>query len=558
MKQSVQYLFRFCLLAYCLLSGDLKAQLTPGDSIFFQTHFNEYMYIDPILYPGNWYVYDSVVSMIDLENKLNLTFPYKSADFNNAYELIHPTSDIYYDTFLNSSFNLYYTLFGNAYKQYDPLVKLDFELNGKNSHAYTTFTPSVVNPDKEIAFLIIPGSNQNQTSEVMLGTGYHNTNCYVRNLLLLHGDVFIECKPLEDYRALHWNNSKLSSSDYNTPGPDYIYNYLDSIDQPYGTNYLIEALAMIKQLNKKYKKVVLVGCSMGGYSVFLSSMNAPVDACVVSSGYTKNADYDPAFMYELTQHFKDIPFQFPNTVVKDKLANSKTDYLFSWPDYDSYWYQLEHDSNYTQTFFSDLNNCSYFYNYEQHSFPPCYVIDTFLQKVVAKPKIFFTITDSTHADSMRTKIEFIGQGPFTFEVLKNGIHYKTYTAISNPVFETLTDSGMYTIRNIVNLNGLKGTCQDSILFSHSFPNEIAVVTDEHPNFHVQNPFNESIHVFTQSTLRSFQESEITVSSITGHQLIHTRMQKGQLHLNTISWNRGMYILDIISGRNHSVFKLCKL
>lgn len=515
------------------------------------------MYMDPILYPGNWYVYDTVVSMNDLENKLNLTFPFKSADFTNAYQLIHLTSDFYSDTFMNASFNSYYTLFGNAYQQYDPLVRLNFELNGKSSQAYTTYTPSVISTDKEIAFLMIPGSNQNQTSEVMLGTGYHNANCYVRNVLLLHGDVYIECKPLEDYRALHWNNYKLSSSDYITPGPDYIYNYLDSLDQPYGTNYLIEAMAMIKQLNRIYKKVVLVGCSMGGYSVLLTSLNSPVDACVVASGYTKNADSDPDFMYELTQHFKDIPFQYPNHLVKDKLAQSSTNYLFSWPDYDSYWYQLEHDSNYTQTFFSGLENCSYFYNYQQHSFPPCYSIDTFVQKVMAKPKLFFTVTDSTHADSLRTKIEFIGQGPFTFELLKNGDLYKTYTAISNPVFETFTDSGMYTIRNIINLNGIKGSCHDSIHFSHSFPNDVVTWSVEQPNYSIQNPFNQSLDIVNNSTSHPFPEAEVRVSSITGHEMIHTTMKQGKLHLNTVGWNQGIYILHIYSGRSNSVFKLCK-
>jgi hypothetical protein len=323
------------LLLLVFSNQTLHAQLSATDSIFLNTHFTEPMYLANDLFPGNWYVHDEVDSIPELFEKLDSMFVFNPSDFDSAYAHLQTDAYVRFDTLLNTTFNYYYATYGNAYKQYDPLVTLDFSLKGKSSKAYATYSPTNASDTGAIGFLIIPGSNNNQTTQLILGTGYHNTNCFVRNKLMEFGDVYIQCKPLEDYRALYWNKKKFNSGDYVSPGLNFIYSYLDSIDTPYGINYLTEAIALLKHMKSKYKKVMVLGCSQGGYAGLLAALNSPIDGCLVSSGYTKFIDGDSFFLHTLSQNFDSIPHQFTAPLIKNKIEASPGEFLFTWPNYDS-------------------------------------------------------------------------------------------------------------------------------------------------------------------------------------------------------------------------------
>ncbi|MBK7588379.1 MAG: hypothetical protein IPI22_08590 [Bacteroidetes bacterium] len=180
-------------------------------------------------------------------SKIDSIFPFTKYDFEDAYNRIQVASDFLYDTVRNNTFNYYYQFNNSAYYQYNPLVMFNFELNGIQTKAYSTYSPSNAIGNCKTAYFIIPGSNNNQTTALMKGYDYHNINCYIKNELKTMGDVYILCKPLEDYRALIWNSKKLNSGNYVTPGNlSFVYNYLLANNRPYGINYLIEALAIIK------------------------------------------------------------------------------------------------------------------------------------------------------------------------------------------------------------------------------------------------------------------------------------------------------------------------
>lgn len=531
------------------------AQLSSADSLFFLDHFNETLYQDTTGYPGHWYVYSDVSSMSDLYSKLDTIFPYSNADFNLVNTSLQPASHFYYDTLLNPTFNYYYNLLGTVYGQYDPLIKLDFSLNNKSSSAYFTYSPTQVAPDSDIGFLIIPGSNQNQTTDVIKGDGYYNYNCYVKDHLQNYGDVFILCKPLEDYRALQWNQNKFNSSDYNTPGLRYVYDYLDSINRPYGTNYLIECLALLKYMNQHYKKVVVLGCSMGGYSALLAALHSAVDGAMIASGYSTHFDDVPYIQFEVAQHFQNIPSLLNDTVIKEKINHSNSEFLFSFADQDNYWFQIEHDSTLLQNFFGPLTNCSYFYNFQYHSFPPCNAIDSLLLRVIQKPKVRFTITDSSQVNQLGTEISFSGLGPVSFDLYKDGNLYLTYQGISNSQYLNLTDSGTYYIKNVINIDSTHGFCSDTILFHPLYPLTIASPQDFQELFQIQNPFHSLLRVHSKSMV--YDQAEYFITNITGQVVIRGQLNKDHMELDTSSWNKGVYRFQIGTGPQRYSVQLLK-
>ncbi|HOZ52353.1 MAG TPA: T9SS type A sorting domain-containing protein [Chitinophagaceae bacterium] len=548
---------RLIILFLFVSSKNLCAQLSPADSVFFNQHFAESMYVDLNLFPGNWFVHPEVTSVLDLNSKLLQIFKFNSGDFTNAYENMQVESNFEYDTALNQTFNSYYSLYGNAYRQYDPLIKLDFTLQGKTNTSYSTFTPTNIGIENEIAFFVIPGSNNNQTSEIIIGNGYHNTNCFLKNQLLNYGDVFVHCKPLEDYRALYWNSKKFNSGDYVTPVLNYVYNYQDSLDRPYGINYLIECLAMIKYLNAHYKKVVLIGCSLGGYSSLIASLNCPTDGCIISSGYTNFIETDSTFLYELSQNFKLLPYQYTNSIIKNKISESKSNYLFTWGNYDSYWYQIENATHNTESDFSDLDNCSYFYDYNHHAFPTCHATDTFIQKIISKPKLYFNVIDTLSSKSLEAEIQFNGNGPFSFDVFRDGNLYKKYSFISSTTQLILSQFGNYTIKNITNASGLKGYCVDTIQFNSNYPLASSDEFGKSASFSVQNPFDQTLEIKFASQFQKEETTYMQLMSISGELIYKGRLKKSSAQIDTKSLMQGMYILQIISDGQISTFKLNK-
>lgn len=545
-----------CSLLLLLQGRDVYAQLTTADSILMQERCSETLYMLPSLYPGQWYLHPGISAPSDIDSFLLTHFLFAGSEFGSAYGQMTVSDQLFVDTALNPTFNQYYTLYGNAYRQLNPLVQLDFQLNGKQASAYSTFSPTLSPAEREIAFLVIPGSNPNQTTELMTGGGYHNTNCYIKNTLQNYGDVFVLCKPLEDYRALRWHEKKLNSGDYLTPGKNYIYRYLDSVDRPYGVNYLIEAIALVRYLKSHYKKVMLLGCSQGGYATLLLSLNTNPDAALVASGYSKYIDEDSMFRYQLMQNFKQLPVQYDSTLVRSKLAQSATAYLFAWPDNDSYWYQLEHDQHPTSTFFGNLINCSFFFDYTAHSFPTCYTIDTFVQKTINAPKLFFTLTDSLPNGHRIANISFGGHGPFSFTVFHNNKPYQRVDWVSSSFDIMLTEKGQYYLDHVTNLDGEKGYCFDTlrIMRHQALTTEGASMSQSL----TQNGPVEAAPVSNiLSDLADWNGAEAHIYNLAGEEVASNTIRDGKLAFDLSNRPAGVYTVHLQLRKQVKTFKLCK-
>jgi len=413
------------------------AQLSPADSTLFSTIFTSQIYIPYWNYPYPWYVYDSIQTKQQLENRFITTFPFTPADFNNnTYENIQ-NATLSYSTQINSSFNT----FPWIYNQTDPVMQLPFTLNGKMDTAYTAYTPSVANGDCNTAFLLIHGNDINTTTQLLQGIGYACYYCNVKNTCLQYGDVYTYSKPNEDWRAIYWKRKKLN---------DYAYNYCEAIGHNYGTNYLIETMALVKHLKKSYSKIILLGISEGGYTALLNLLNTEPDAAVVSGGYSIDFDTYLPSQFLLSNRFGNAPDSYRRDTVKDRISKSKTNILFTWGESDNVdLMDPEHDFHFTQNFLNNTTNCSYFYNFNYHTFPPCGVLDTFIQRIKAKPKAFIVpITGVCKSDSQQIKIGLCGQAPFQFDIYKNDTLLTSINTNNDTVIYTLMDEGIYQIKNM--------------------------------------------------------------------------------------------------------------
>lgn len=428
------------ILLFSCMSMKSKAQLTQADSVLFINSFVEPIYISYWTYPNyRWYAYDSIKSKQGLTDLMNREFPYMPADVTKTVYNEINLGGLKFDSVINNSFNHYPSIYG----QTNPVVKLSYELHNKPDTAYAAYTPSVAGAGSscKTVFLLLHGTGTNTTSQFMQNNGYANIYCAVKTKCLQYGDVFSYCKPNEDWRAIYWNRKKLG---------DYVFSYLEATGHNYGTNYLIENIALVKYLKTKYQRVVLLGISEGGYAALLNSFYSEPDAAIISGGYSISFDTYLWSQFTLSSRFGNLPQTIIRDTVKSIINQKSTQYLFTWGDGDPVaLMDPEHDFHYTQNYLNNPGKCSYFYNFTQHTFPPCGTLDTFFQRVTRQPKAQLYAADSNcHSDSMKLKIAFCGQSPFQFNLYKNDTLYASMLSLTDTMLINLTQSGTYQVKEI--------------------------------------------------------------------------------------------------------------
>ncbi len=421
-----------------LISKPGRAQLNNADSSLFNSIFTSSLYIQYWNFPYLWYVDDSISSKQDLLNRFNTGFPFVPADLNpSTYaNIVH--APISYVTDVNASFNQLPWI----YNQTDPLVMLPFSLNGKTDTAYSALTPGIQNGDCSTAFLLIHGNGTNTTTLMLQGSGYGAVYCNVKNTCQQYGDVYSYSKPNEDWRAIYWNRKKLN---------DYVYNYCEAIGHNYGTNYLIETIALVKSLKKKYSRVIVIGLSEGGYTTLLNLLNTEPDGAVVSGGYSINFDTYTPSQFTLSNRFGNAPQYYTRDTVKSIIGKLQTNTLFTYGENDAVeLMDPEHDFHYTQNFLNNPAKCSFFYNFNTHTFPPCNTLDTFIQRIIGKPKAFIYPLDTVcTSDSLQMKIKFCGIAPFQCQLFKNDVWQTNLTSNTDSLMITVFSEGNYQVKNIV-------------------------------------------------------------------------------------------------------------
>ncbi len=444
----IKFLILFFI--FLIASQYSKAQIAGADSLWCLQIFNHPKYVNSTSYPGNWYTNDSIQSLAGFYAQLDSVFKYKLEDFDKM-DSMQVGETLVFDTLRNNTYNLYPFVF----QQNNPLVNIDFTLNGKSSKAYSFLFPHDSATQSESAYLVFTGGGNNETSYLVQGIGYHNILCYVTNNLKSSGDVYAYMKPNEDARAIYWNEGKLNNA--------YMVSYLDSVKRQFGLNYLVEMIATIKYLKTKYCKVTVLGLSEGGYAGLLASLITPVDGVVVSGGYSTGFDTTWSSFSILKERFDSLVFRYQRDTIKNIIAANNTKYLFTWGDGDVVnLMQGEHDSSYTQIFFNDTVHCSYYYNFSYHTFPDCQAINQFTNRVLDIPVVNFYVSDTTNPDSLYTIVSNCGTGSYNFDLFRNDTLYQSYTNVMGDTLIILVDSGLYYLQNIVNINNDSAICNDTI------------------------------------------------------------------------------------------------
>jgi hypothetical protein len=517
-----------------------KAQLTPADSQFVQGIFTGLRYSDDSLAPGNWYLHSPITSVTDIQNHLDSVFPFNYTHFKGSYKRIQVNQEMEYESSLNSTFNYYYNSMQGAYFQFDPIMKLNFALDGISSETYFTYTPSVNSSDCKIAYLIIPGSNSNQTTEIIRGSGYHNLNGYTHNQLKNQGDVFILCKPLEDFRALCWNKKRLQTDDYYTPGPSlYVYATLRDRGTPYGLNYLIETFALIKKLKEKYDKVVVLGCSQGGFASLLTGLESQPDAAIICSGYSVQFDNVSENQQSLVNLFGlNFVTTYTNFYVTQLIRTRlNTQFYFGYPDQENTVYQAEHDTKITETNFGSLEHVHYLYNYNYHSFPPDSVLQLPLQANTTRPTV-----------ELRVEKNYNGQQGIRFSICP-ATHFSGTLYLNNKAYAHLAmqpDSllllplpeGVYTLP-LFSVSNPTYTCLDTATIAYGL-DHIPTDATTYPNDPSQNHLNFEF-IVEESKM---EYGDIKVFSVDGQTLLSKTNYDLHSRLDISYLKPGLYIVQV--------------
>lgn len=538
------FLFFSLILLCCTWQQKANAQLSAADSAYFNGVFVNPLYINDSIFPGTWYQYAPVTSFYNHYLIMDTNFIFKTSDLDSISNLSIDDS-LHAFAQINSAFNAYPSFIS----QNDPVVSLPFHLNNKQGISYSFLYPDTNHSNCKNAFLIVPGTGINASYDVIRGLGYHNQLCQITNNCRNYGDVYTFVKPNEEFRAIHWNNKKLN---------EYIVSYLITQNTFYGTNYLVEMIAMIKYLKSNYDKVFLMGLSEGGYAALLCTMYSQPDAALISGGYSINFDTCTTETGILYTRFDSLVYQYDKVNVKDKISQSSTQYLFTWGDGDPVLtMDPEHDFHYTENYFAGVGHCSWFYDFNDHTFPPCFNIDTFIERIISIPQAHFFITDSSvNGDSLYTRVRFCKSSSYTFDVYRDTTFIQTYSAISDSIDITLTDSGYYYLKNISDSNNIIGTCSDTI-YKAKQTNPLSV-THYFNEMEVQmnNPIPDHMEIY-------FDKNEdittnLNVYNIAGQAIYMSKNYTSGHSISTMLWPKGVYFIKLIHAKESIILKAIKL
>lgn len=460
MKKIKYFLYATVMIFY----HTANAQITKQDSIYLNTCMGEPMWVSYWNYPGNWMTQPEISSVQNMYDQMNEMFVFENEDYIDCYQNMVVDTFMQYETIINDQIALFEQTYAplTVYNLPKPIRKVGFTLNNKTGYASALLdSVSNISGNRDIAFVIITGTGSNQIKPIVDNVGYHNTNCQTMNLLKTRGDVYVMSIPNEDYRAIYFNKKKLKY----LPTPNMMVAYLNSINKAPGVSRLVEHVAMIKYLKTKYKKVFVLGLSTGGKVAHWVSMMSEPDATIVSSGYSVLVDNDyQSQLVNATLYGPYLTIYTPDSI-KNKTKQLRTQFLITQANGDVALIQKDIDSGYTKKYFQDVNNISYFYDYVNHAFPPCFVIDSFFNRCTAIPKIFAKYdTKKCNTDSMKVNLSFYGKAPIQYALYKDTQWIANYTASTLEDSLILFNEGNYIIKNIVDSLGNIGYYSDTIFY----------------------------------------------------------------------------------------------
>ena len=365
---------------------------------------------------------------------------YNLSQLDSAYQRFVFTSNECYGSYsgISTATNIS-PCAGNAFQ-------LNFSLNNKNS---STYFYKVDTGMKNTAIFVIPGTGNNQSSQILsnVPVNYHNyyNSIYfgLPESCLKHGDMYMYIKPNEDIRAIRNGNFKLSEPN--------LYPVLTNRGTSYTSNLFIECFAIVKYLKTKYRKVIIYGLSQGGTTSMITSIETDPDAALVCSGYSTT--WDTAFYASGPSGLiQDSIFNvYSSDNIKDSMTQNMSYYFYSWGSADVVSLLQEYPFHRSQNKWGNHCNIQYHYGIYNHAIP-FVAADTFLRRCIRRPKMEITqLPGQCIADSVKIRLHLFGSPPFQMQMFRDSSFVQNITVNDTITDLTLFQAGTYQFFNITDL-----------------------------------------------------------------------------------------------------------
>ena len=394
---------------------------------------------------SNNMIYDELKNPAAMVAQLDSIFPYSAEEYYGSYSKIQVQNSI---SFLPGLHNQL-PLFDNQAAE----VKGQFTLNEKIDYWYAYYKKSI--QDTTTAIIIFPGSGLHESFLISNNepNDYHNQDCFIKEKCLEYGDVYVIVKPNEDFRSI-WKTVSpglYKKLDYDVMGP-----YTDFMGKNWAANLYIELLAQLKYLQSKYKRVLVIGLSNGGFPALVCGLEAEVDGINCASGISTTSYTGFPVPNNQNPLFSNLFNYYALDSIKNRINHSQTSILFSYGAGDcctnAYEYNYHSLQNYLNTP-GETCNGEFFYNFTGHTFP-CDALGPFFTKVVQSPRAEAEIVPGTCIfDSLQLLIKLQGSAPFDFDLYKNELFYNHYHTNEQYLRLSFTVAGDYHIKNLNDAGG---------------------------------------------------------------------------------------------------------
>lgn len=252
------------------------------------------------------------------------------------------------------------------------VARIDYILNDQVTYeAYTYVAKSLVEPEADTAYLIIPGSGINEAGKIFYAddTDYH---CCLRNKIDKGADVYVYVKPNNDFLAVHHQGKVLD-------GKVALFPQLLMMGGSYSTRYLVDAIALAKHLKGKYRKLVIAGLSQGGNAALMIALQVEPDVAIIASGYSV-LNSGPVYVAGINQivipGFLDV---YTPEYIANVMGQQSTQYMFTFGEAEAGIYGYESVEKVTEKSFNKIKNIQFYYHPDAHVFPVEAII-SFLKK----------------------------------------------------------------------------------------------------------------------------------------------------------------------------------
>jgi len=389
---------------------------------------------------SNNYLYNEITNYSNLTHLIDSVCPFGPLDFYSNLDGITTADTI----------TKLYGLHNQVPWKDTEFVEMtsSYSFNNKTSQWYGFYKKSW--GDTNVAFLVIPGSGVHESIKIASGDvgNYHNMNGKVREKCLKYGDFYVYSKQNENFNSIWKNvNSVYQRLDY-----DYLTPYTDFNGNHWAANMYIDIVAAVKQLKKKYKKVIVMGLSNGGFPALICGLQGGADGINCAAGissFSYNGFVTPT---NDNPYFSNLLNIYTFDSIKGLLNQKKSEVLFSYGSGDDGGNWFEHYSHALEDTFVNQCNATFYYDFAGHTFPTNYY-DTFFNNVIKQPDVTFNLNETIcTADSVLVECKFTALPPISFNLYKNDVFVQSILINDTVCTLHLFDEGNYQLRNVTDLN----------------------------------------------------------------------------------------------------------